>query len=200
MQQEVRLKTVHTPEAPGLKKITIPTVWISDFTKHDPTSATVKFRSRPSPTQLKDLVGKMGWAPPSLKDSEKRCDGKFKGGHFILSASLDEETVAKLKVKSPDGAVDTSAQVDIEYGTIGGFQLLRMEIQGKNKKGFRWELRFNASTEAIDAAANLESYMARTDNSRGSLCINYLEEPEQGSLVPDGVEASEEQKQAALEM
>lgn len=178
-------RTIHTPDAPAMRKITIPTVWIDRFTRVDPTSASVKFRSRPNPAQLKELTQRMGWAPPSLKDCEKKCDGKFAGGHFILSASIDQEAAAKIKAKSRDGSVDTETQVDIEYKTITGFQLLRMEIEGNRGKGFRWELRFEASTAAPDAAANLESYMLRTDNARGSLAINYMEEPEQGTLVPD---------------
>lgn len=191
-------KTVHLSEAPALLKVTIPRVWVDSVTRVDQTSAGVKFKARPSPTQLRELVERMGWPAPSLAHPVEQLDTKLKGGHFILSASPSDDEKAKLKVKSKDGSVDTDAQVDIEYKLMSHFELHRMEIEGKRGKSFRWELRFRAASGAKDLAANVENYIMRTDNARGSLDIRYLEAPKQQPL--DGVQATEEQRQAVMDL
>jgi hypothetical protein len=161
-----------------------------------------------SPANLKTLFEHMGWPIPGDKSSMEKLDGELKGGTFILSAKLDDDQIAKLKLKSPDGSFDSGAEVDLEFEKIGTFECHRFELPNRKGKGFRRELRFKATFPAKcqDALTNLESYMARTDNARGTLKVRYLPEPPkqgeikldeaQGELEIGGVVATEEQREA----
>ncbi len=199
-------KTLHTP-APDeieLNTILFPSVKIAEFTRFDPSSGVIKFRST-LPKGFETLFQTLGWEVPGDKTTMESLEGKLKGGHLLLSPKLNKET---LKVKSTDGKVDTEADVDIEFGEIKDFQCLRLEIEGKKKKGFRRELRFKATfaAKATDSCANLEAYMERTDNAPGSLKVSYLPEPIQTTISHDesqssliDTEATEEEQQAAKE-
>ena len=193
-----RTRTVHTRADTEMLSITIPRAQISLIGRVDATSASAKFRSRPSPAELRIVFEKMGWSAPGKNRTQENLVGKFQGGNFILSAKLDDAEKGKLKLKSLDGKLDTEAEIDIEYESISGFQCLRMEIEGKRGKGFRFELRFSCISKSPDFAANLESYMLRTDNARGSLQIYYLPEAKQTPIGDCG--ATEEQRDAQSEI
>jgi hypothetical protein len=191
-------KTIHTPEPPESFQITFPSSRIAEFGRVDPESGWVKFRCHLAPKNIEPLFNHFGWQVPGEKVSLDKLDGKLAGGHFIMTAKPDEEQ--RLKLKSKDGRVDTDMEINIEYLTIDGFECHRLELEGRKKKGFRRELRFKAKFNCEDGAANLEAYMMRTDNARGSLKVTYVKEPEQTNLVPDGVTASEDQRQGALDI
>lgn len=174
-------------------KLTIPRATISDYWGVGPLNASVVFHARPSPPDLKAIFEHMGWSAPAKKDQMKKLDGQLIGGTFILSAKLSDED--KLKLKSKDGFVDTEAEIDLGFKTVGDFQVKRMEVEGKRGKGFRWELRFKITSDHRGFAAQIENYMALTDNAQGALIISYMEnkQPEQQKL--DGVT---DDKQMAL--
>src|ERR1041384_134281 len=124
----------------------------------DPQSASANFRCNLTPKNLDVLFQHMGWQVPGDSASLEKLDGKLRGGHFILTAKIDDEL--RLKLKSKNGEVDMDAEVDLEYSEISDFQCHRFEIEGRKKKGFRRELRFKATfpPKCPDALANLENY------------------------------------------
>lgn len=210
------MKTIHLSEAPKMAKISFPAVKLSEVKRTAPESAEAKFHCHVPAKNIEQLFTHMGWQIPGETSSMEKLDGRLKDGNLIFTAKLDDETVSKLKLKSPDGHFDSEFQVDLEFKQIDSFACHRFEREGHkggNKgKGFRRELRFTCTfgPRCEDAAANLEAYMMRTDNARGTLQVKYLIEEKQGelnltddkqeSLVPDDVEATEEQIEATKEI
>src|SRR5580658_5020250 len=96
--------------------ITFPAAEISDFSRCDPTSGAVKFRCSLNDKSMKTLFESMGWDIPGVKSSLEKLDGKLEGGTILLKANA-----TGLKVKSPDGGIDTDAEVDLEYKSVTDF-------------------------------------------------------------------------------
>ncbi len=162
-----RTKTVHTPPTDEVKmsSITFQGAKIAEFGRVDPLSGWIKFHCSLG-AGLEKLFEIMGWDIPGNKTTLEKLEGKLDGGHFILTAK--------------DKLVD--AEVDIEFVAIKGFECHRFELEGRKKKGFRRELRFAVSFKCVDGCANLESYMMRTDNARGTLKVSYLKEAVQEEI------------------
>ena len=177
------MEKTRTVEANGngaARFLIFPGTKISEFGRVDTSSAGwIKWKCNPGPN-LKAICQAMGWVIPGHKTTMERLEGKLKGGSFILTS----------KDKLSD------AEIDIEFKETKGFELHRLELKGRGRKGegFRHELRFNSSFECEDGAANLESYMMRTDNAKGQLKITYYPEAVQTELPMQGEEA----RQAAL--
>lgn len=191
-------RTVTPVTDPGMLAINFAGAKIAGIGRVDPKSASCTFHC-----SLGRGIGKlfetMGWEVPGEKSSYEKLDGKLEGGNFIFTSVGETE---KLKVKSGDGKVNTEAEVDIDFGTITKFTCHRLEIEGRKKKGFRRELRFEATVKNEDGMALLEGYMMQTDNARGSLKVSYVKEAEQTEIPTDDGQPSlitEEQRNAASE-
>lgn len=172
--------------------INFPGVKIAEFGRSAPDAGYIKFHST-LPKGFEKLFELMGWDIPGNKTSLEKLDGKLEGGHLILT--------------SRDKIID--AEVDIEFSSIKDFACHRFELEGKKGKGFRRELRFTAAFKCEDGAANLESYMMRTDNAKGSLKVTYLLEPVQTEMSLEGEEeqieipevtATEEQNEPSVDL
>lgn len=169
-------RTVHTPDHQA-KSIGFSGARITEFHRVDTAGGHVKYACALGKGYEK-LFEKMGWAIPGEKAKLEKLDGKFEGGSLIHTAS--------------DKLVE--AEYDIPYKVLGDFEMVRLEIEGKKKKGFRRELRFKATFEEEEICAKLEAYMFASDNARGPLKVTYY--PEQ---VQEEMELTDEQRQATLE-
>lgn len=187
-----RTKTIHTPPADevAMNTITFPQAKLSEFGRVDAASGWIKFRCS-LPKGYEKLFELMDWQVPDTKTMLEKLEGTLKGGHLILT--------------SKEKLVD--AEVDIEFDTIKDFACLRLELEGRKKKGFRRELRFSATYKCPDGAANLENYMMRVPDAIGSLKVTYLKEAvqeemelqdQQANLIPEGVHATDEQRKAVM--
>ena len=116
------------------------------------------------------LFDAMDWQVPDDHVTAQSLEGKLEGGSFTMTSKGE---------KLVDG------EVEIDFGTISGFKCLRMELEGRKGKGFRRELRFEATLKSEDGLALMESYMRETDNARGVLTVNYRKEPVQQTLPED---------------
>ena len=170
-----------TPAMVKTYHVAFPDVEIASFQRFDPSSAEVKFHAALTPANIGKLFEHFGWDVPGDKSSLYSYDGKLEGGRFII------ESKEKLK----------SAEAEVPYLICSGFACHRLNLKGRKKKGFRRELRFKITLDAADACAKLEGYMM-TVGASGALKLSYVEQPEQTTLVPGDVEATEEQKQAVL--
>lgn len=170
-------KTIHTPE-PAAKSIKFDGARITEIHRVDTAGGHVKYACGLGRGYEK-LFEKMGWTIPGEKTKSEKLEGKFEGGSLIHTAS--------------DKLIE--AEYDISYKVLSDFEMVRLEIEGKKKKGFRRELRFKATFEEQEACAKLEAYMFASDNARGPLKVTYYPEqpPPQGTLISD------EQVQATLE-
>lgn len=159
-------KTIHTPEPERLNSINFGGAKIAEFGRVDAEYGWFKFRVGGG-NGLEALCKKMGWSMPGDKTTLERFEGKLIGGHLVFACQ--------------DKLID--AEVDIEYGEIKGFELHRLELEVRKKKGFRRELRFSGTFKCADGAANFESYMTRTANAKGQLKVTYLKEEVQTEMA-----------------
>ncbi len=171
-------RTVHSPEA-AAKSIKFDGARITEIHRVDTAGGHVKYACGLGRGYEK-LFEKMGWNLPGEKTKSEKLEGKFEGGSLIHSAS--------------DKLVE--AEYDIAYLVLSDFEMIRLEIEGKKKKGFRRELRFKATFKEQDACAKLESYMFESDNARGPLKVTYYPEQIQEEIDLSGDEA----RQAVLEV
>lgn len=143
-----------------MNTITFSSTKIAGFRRADGSAGVVRFQSNVN--GYEELFSKLGWSLPEVHCSFKRFDTILRGGHFVLSST------AKL----------IDEDVDIEFTEISGFECHRVGSRKNTKR----VLRFKASFKCQDGAANLETYMVRTDNARGSLKVVYLREPVQQEI------------------
>ncbi len=177
---------------PALASITFGNAQIARFTRVSTELGWIKWRCLISKGYEK-VFSEMGWELPSARTRIQDLDGSLEGGYFVLTPSR-----AALSLRSQDRTVDTDAEVNIEYVAMTSFKCCRVPNEDPSKPGTRLELRFISTFKCADGAANLEAYMTRTGNARGSLRVAYLRPPEQ-VVIPD-IEATNEQRQAVLEM
>lgn len=144
-----------------MNTITFSSTRIAEFGRDGETKGWIKFHSSME-RYSEELFSKLGWEIPEEHCSLKRFDAVFRGGNLILSSR------GKL----------IDADVDIEFKELKSFECHRVD-KGKKK---RRELRFFATFDCEDGAANLESYMIRTDNARGSLRVQYVKDPKQTKI------------------
>lgn len=188
-------KTVHTPEPERLNSINFAGAQVYDVKRSGAEGGSFKFRVGAG-SGLAQVCKRMGWEMPGEKTTVEKFEGRFIGGHVVL--------------QSQDKLVD--AEVDIEYVEISGFELHRLEVEGKRNgrktKTFRRELRFSGGFKCVDGAANFESYMVRTNNAKGVLRVTYMKEEVQADLpladdkqasIPDDVMATDEQREAVTQ-
>lgn len=201
-----RSTIVPVQEGPEMLTISFSRAKIHECGRTDQTSGWASFHCPLIQKDLLSVFGRMKWGAPAETTSKQELDGKLESGNFILTAKGD----TTLQVKSKDGSVDTGVEVDIEFSSITKFACHRLESEGHKNKGFRRELRFVATFKCKDGCANLENYMVRSNNAEGALKIAYLKEPvqstietddqKQTSLIPDDVQANDEQRSGAMEI
>jgi hypothetical protein len=164
--------------------VLFPKATLSEYGRVDPTSGWIKFRcDLGSEKNIETLFRHFGWQIPGEKSSLEKLDGKLKGGHFILTANLTEEDRNKLQLRSPDRTFDMETVREIGFDECSGFECHRLE--GRKKKGFRRQLRFQMKISKECTLAELESYQFATDNARASLKVVYIREAEQTNIELD---------------
>ena len=184
-------KTIHTPEAPRLGELILPQTKLAEFRRVDATSATAKFHVTLANKSISKLFRHLDWQMPGDTSSLDSFDTKLAGGNFILTAEAEET----IETESKNGKVNSRAEVDIDYIQASGFQVQRLEIEGRKGKGFRRELRLTVKFKQDDGCALLEAYMMTTGSRKGTLRLRYMPEPVQSTI-----EATDEQRQAALDI
>lgn len=169
-------KTIHSVANGKAHQIEFPSAEISEFTKFDAGSGSIKWKVSLS-KGMATLFDHMGWSMPGDATTQEGFETKLKGGNFILTA--------KDKL--------TEMEIDVAFAEIKGFTCHRFELKGKKKKGYRRELRFSMSFTEQGAAGKLESYM-ETVGSEGSLRVRHHPEEVQAELDL----SSDEARQAVL--
>lgn len=69
---------------------------------------------------------------------------------------------------------------DLQISKVHGFELLRLEIEGKRDKGHRIELRFSVSFQDQKGARILEEYLMTAGEAKSTVTVSYVK---QGSLT-----------------
>jgi hypothetical protein len=197
-----RPRTITPVEPLHVEALTFSHARIVEFGQVDSSSKWIKFACQVG-KGYEELFAAMKWQTPSKTTMVQGLEGVLKTGSITLTPALDED--AKIKAKSKNGKLNTTAEFAVEYDKISSFQCVRRELEGRKGKGFRRILNFTVTHHAECGCAELEVYQLATDNARGSLRVTYTVEAEQEpipttdgqqSLIPDAVMASEEQRQA----
>lgn len=129
------------------------------------------------------VINKMGWAEVP---------------EAITGASLEGDLAASSLVLTPKDKELARHETQIEISRIAKFETVRLELEGKSGKGHRTELRFTAYFADPVACKKLEAYLLTCGKS--TVTVSYTKQAEQDSLPGVEVTATDQQRQAALEI
>lgn len=130
----------------------------------------------------------------SFTDKVKQAMGWQDIPECMTGGKLEGDLHATEAVLSPNEKELRKHQVSLDVARVLNFETVRLELERSKGKGHRTELRFKVQFTDPNGARKLEQYLISCGKSR--LTIAYTKAPVQEEL--DGVQASEEQRQATL--
>jgi hypothetical protein len=110
------LKTIHTPDAPAMLKVSFSAAKIAECGRVDPASGWIKFHCLMGKGYEK-LFERMDWQIPDDHTVRQTLDGALEGGYLVLTAK--------------DKLID--ADVQLAFKSMTGFQCLRLELEGRKE-------------------------------------------------------------------
>lgn len=114
-----------------------------------------------------ELIRSMGWG--ELRDHEK-------------SVKLEGSLAAQTITVNGSGTL-SSFEVSIEAQSLGDFEGVRREIEGKKQKGFRHELHFKVKSADRTGARDLEKFILSIPEGKGTMIVMHSPTPpKQGDL------------------
>lgn len=119
-----------------------------------------------------DLIKSMGWG--ELRDHEK-------------SVKLEGALAAQTITLNGAGTL-SSFEVSIEAQSVGDFEGVRREIEGKKQKGFRHELHFKMKSADRTGARDLEKFILSIPKGKGTMIVMHSPTPPKQREL-DGIEA-----------
>lgn len=158
-------------------KITFTGVVLRSFTRN-PKGGTAKF----SANFTQSLCETMGWGGITNGQTSADLDGS-------LAA-----TVAQLQPK--DGAL-ARWMIEFQASTVKSFQAIRYELEGKKKKGFRYEVHFDVGFQDMTACKLLEEFMTHAGDTKSVLTVSYTKAAEQTNLVDENTPTLDEMRRQA---
>jgi hypothetical protein len=119
-----------------------------------------------------DLIRSMGWT--ELLSHQK-------------SVELDGSLAAKTITLNGAGTL-SSFEVSIEAQSVGNFEGVRREIEGKKQKGFRHELHFKVKSADRTAGRDLEKFITSIPEGKGTMIVMHSPTPPKQEEL-DGIKA-----------
>ncbi len=114
-----------------------------------------------------ELIRSRGWS--ELRDHEK-------------SVKL-EGTLAAQTITLNGAGTLSSFEVSIEAQSVGDFEGVRRELEGKKGKGFRHELHFKAKSADKTGCRDLEKFILSIPEAKGTMIVMHSpDKPKQGEL------------------
>ena len=107
----------------------------------------------------------------------------------VSGADLDGDLAASILELTPSDKPLAKHAIELDITRVHKFEAVRLELEGKQGKGHRLEVRFKVSFVAAAACELLESYMLTVGEGKSTLTVSYAK---QGSLA-----LTPEQQQAA---
>jgi hypothetical protein len=114
-----------------------------------------------------ELIRSRGWS--ELRDHEK-------------SVKLEGALAAQTITLNGAGTL-SSFEVSIEAQSVGDFEGVRRELEGKKGKGFRHELHFKAKSADKTGCRDLEKFILSIPEAKGTMIVMHSpDKPKQGEL------------------
>ena len=148
-----------------MEKLTFTSVELDKFNRSK-EGVTASFRA----SLNSQVMGKMGWS------EIPEC---------LTGASLEGElTAISLELIPADKALEKHA-ISLDLAKISDFAIVRLELEGKQGKGHRTELRFKVRSQDPQGARKLELYMLVAGKSRMPVSFEHQakQEPLPGAQV-----------------
>ena len=141
--------------------------------------------------------GKAGTAKfsASLTDQVMKALQVTEVPECLTGATIDADLHATAFELVPSEKELAKHGFDLDISRAHGFNVVRREIEGKRGKGHRQELHFVVTFADKNGCRKLEQYMTTIGEAKGRLSISYTKQ----EVLGDGVEATDEQRQAVLE-
>jgi hypothetical protein len=108
------------------------------------------------------VCASMGWGI-----GEGQTSAKLEGSLYALSMVLKpaEQALAKHKV-------------DLDIQSVGNFEAVRYEVEGKKGKGFRHEIHFKITFGDQEGCKKLERYILTIGEGKATLAVSYIKQHE----------------------
>jgi hypothetical protein len=127
----------------------------------------------------------------SLSPSVMKAMGWSDIPEWLTGAQPEGDLSATLLEIVPKEAELRKHAFDLTVSRLHKFEIVRLELEGKQGKGHRMELRFTAQFNDPEGGAKLESFMATIGEGKCSVTVSYTKQ----ETLP-GVEATQEQMEA----
>jgi hypothetical protein len=122
--------------------------------------------------------GRMGWAEFPSGGTSMKLEGS-------LAASV-------ATLQPTDGAL-AKWEIGFDATDVKAFEVVRYELEGKKKKGFRYELHFDIGFKDMTACKVLEEFITHIGDQKSTLTVAYTKAAEQTDLplqTEDGRQAT----------
>ena len=113
---------------------------------------------------------------------------------FLTGATPEGDLAATEAELTPSDKELKKHQVVLATQRVNRFQLVRLELEGKKRKGHRLEIRFDLHFPDVKGCWKLEQYMLSVGDIKGTLSIRYAKQ--QKLDIPDEPKATAQQRLA----
>jgi hypothetical protein len=103
-------------------------------------------------------------------------------GEGQTSSHLEGQLHASSMILKPSEAALAKHKLELDIQSVGDFEAIRYEVEGKKGKGFRHEIHFKVKFGDKDGCKELERYMLTMGEGKATLQVSYVKQQE---LVDD---------------
>lgn len=100
------------------------------------------------------------------------------------SMKLEGSLAASTAQLQPDDGALSKWLIEFSASAVKGFEAVRYEMEGKKKKGYRYELHFTVEFKDMTACRELESFITHIGDHKSTLTVSYTKAAEQLDLAP----------------
>lgn len=94
----------------------------------------------------------------------------------VAGADLDGDIAASVLELTPADKPLAKHAIELDITRVHKFEAVRLELEGKQGKGHRLEVRFKVSFVAPAVCEILESYMLTVGEGKGTLTVSYAKQ------------------------
>lgn len=115
---------------------------------------------------------------------------------FLTGATPEGDIAASEAKLTPSDKELLKHAIVLGVQRVNKFQITRLELEGKKRKGHRLEVRFDLHFPDLKGCWKLEQYLLTVGDRKGSLTVQYAKQ--QKLDMPEGPKATDEQRQATM--
>ena len=131
-------------------------------------------------TFKRDLKGGGADFSSSITQAVRKIMGWTEIPECYSGGSLDGDLAATVITLTPNDEALKRHAIDLDTTKVHKFEVVRLELEGKKGKGFRFELRFHVKFSDVKGCRKLEEYMLTAGKS--TMVVSYEKQAVQADL------------------